>query len=413
MLIEFRVANHRSIREEQVFSFEAGEQSAVGDTVARSVPGHPKPLLPAAALYGANASGKSNVLAALEQMRRIVIDSHRRWDPQGGVEREPFAWGPSRHEPSLFEAIFLSGGQRYEYGFVADDEHILEEWLYAFPRARRQVWFEREGQSFKFGEHLTGENRTVEKATRTNALFLSAAAQLNHEQLTPIFSWFRTQQFVRVGPWSKRRLGKRLEQWLASTDSPHRRENVLGLLRAADLGIVDVRVDQMELGFFKGIQGPKPLLQYQVSLGHQTSHGPAWLPLEEESHGTQTLSRIAPSIIDSLETGALLVVDELEAGLHPLLAMNLVHLFNESATNPRNAQLLFTTHDTNLLGHVPGEPLLRRDQVWLTEKDPEGATRLYPLTDYKPRKGENLERGYLQGRYGAIPFLGDLVRSRG
>src|SRR5690606_16620355 len=106
----------------------------------------------------------------------------------------------------------------------------------------------------------------------------------------------------------------------------------------------------------------------------------------------------------------LLVVDELEAGLHPLLAMKLVSLFNDRSTNPRMAQLVFATHDTNLLGHVPSEPQLRRDQVWLTEKDPQGATRLYPLTDYKPRKGENLERGYLQGRYGAIPFLGDFLK---
>ena len=115
-------------------------------------------------------------------------------------------------------------------------------------------------------------------------------------------------------------------------------------------------------------------------------------------------------IFESLESGGLLLVDELESSLHPLLGLAIIRLFNSPKTNPRNAQILFTTHDTNLLGNILGEPLLRRDQIWFTEKDKEGATRLYPLTDYKPRKAENLERGYLQGRYGAVPYLGDLER---
>jgi uncharacterized protein len=131
------------------------------------------------------------------------------------------------------------------------------------------------------------------------------------------------------------------------------------------------------------------------------------LPLEEESRGTQTLFRLALPILQAIDKGGVLLVDELEASLHPTLAQEIVRQFNGPATNPRNAQLLFTTQDTNLLGTTLGAPAVRRDQVWLTEKDAEGATVLYPLTDYKPRKAENLERGYLQGRYGAIPFLGD------
>jgi AAA15 family ATPase/GTPase len=146
-----------------------------------------------------------------------------------------------------------------------------------------------------------------------------------------------------------------------------------------------------------------------VFFQHKTVAASAWLPLEQESNGTRTIARFAPGILDALETGSVLAVDELESSLHPLLAMRLVQLFNNETTNSRGAQLIFTTHDTNLLGNILQQPLLRRDQVWLTEKDAEGATRLYPLTDYKPRKGENLERGYLQGRYGAIPFLGELL----
>jgi AAA15 family ATPase/GTPase len=128
--------------------------------------------------------------------------------------------------------------------------------------------------------------------------------------------------------------------------------------------------------------------------------------LEEESNGTQKLFQLALPVLLALREGSVLVVDELESSLHPSLAQEIVILFNNPSKNPNNAQLIFSTHDTNLLGTILGEPVLRRDQVWLTEKDPEGGTVLYPLTDYKPRKSENLERGYLQGRYGAIPFLG-------
>jgi AAA15 family ATPase/GTPase len=145
-----------------------------------------------------------------------------------------------------------------------------------------------------------------------------------------------------------------------------------------------------------------------VEVRHQGGSDDAWLPLEEESRGTQRLFRIGIPILGAIRDGRVLVIDELEASLHPILAQQIVQQFNDPAVNTRNAQLIFTTHDTNLLGSLVGGPALRRDQVWLTEKDAEGATVVYPLTDYQPREPENLERGYLQGRYGAIPFLGDL-----
>jgi uncharacterized protein len=145
----------------------------------------------------------------------------------------------------------------------------------------------------------------------------------------------------------------------------------------------------------------------RISLKHQSESDDAWLPFEEESRGTRTLFRMALPILQAIQEGGTLLVDELEASLHPTLAQQIVRQFNDPATNPRNAQLIFATQDTNLLGTTVGQPALRRHQVWLTEKNSEGATVLDPLTDYKPRKAENLERGYLQGRYGAIPFLGD------
>ena len=148
----------------------------------------------------------------------------------------------------------------------------------------------------------------------------------------------------------------------------------------------------------------------RIMVRHRSTSGEAWLPLGEESLGTLTLFRIGPLLVAALQHGGVVAIDELEDSLHPLLALQIVRLFNDPRTNPLHAQLLFTTHDTNLLGTLAGDPPLRRDQVWLTEKDQGGATCIFPLTDYKPRKAENVERGYLQGRYGAIPYLGELVR---
>jgi hypothetical protein len=144
-----------------------------------------------------------------------------------------------------------------------------------------------------------------------------------------------------------------------------------------------------------------------LELKHQSESDDAWLPLEEESHGTRTLLQLALPILRTIQRGRLMVVDELEPSMHPNPAEHIVRQFNDLEINTHNAQLIFSTHDTNLLGTLSGEPALRRDQVWLTEKEATGATVLYPLTDFKPRKEENIERGYVQGRYGAIPYLGN------
>jgi hypothetical protein len=428
MLVEFRVENHRSVRDEQVLTMEEGRVGGADDARPRSIAGHSTRLLPVAALYGANASGKSNVLAGLAFMRHAVVRSHRMWPPEGGIPRDPFAWGPKASEPSLYEVTLLINGVRYQYGFVANDERFLEEWLYAWPQGRKQIWFEREGEAFKFGEHLQGGVRVVEQVTRPNALFLSAAVQHRVEQLKPLYARFRSLQLINVSSSRDLRAATELsELWLSrfinnsSADLPGQLtlleeipearsaevEAFRELLRAADVGIVDVKLIKEEDDEHSPLRSRRPR-RFRVLVKHQSASEEAWLPLEEESKGTLTLFNLAPAVLSVLWTGGILVVDELEASLHPLLGLHIVRQFNDPARNPRNAQLLFTTHDTNLLGTTLGEPALRRDQIWLTEKDKEGASRIYPLTDYKPRKEENLERGYLQGRYGAIPFLGEL-----
>jgi len=426
MLIEFRVENHRSIRDEQVLSMVEGRGDSADDPRPRKVAGYPERLLPAAALYGANASGKSNVLEAVRFMRDAVLLSHRAWPPDEGVPRDPFAWGPKRAEPSLFEIVWLLDGVRYQYGFTASDERFLEEWLYAWPRSRKQVWFERDGDLFQFSEHLKGENKILAGVTRPNALFLSAATQFGHTQLREVYnianklnfinSYFDNKKYnynfdlnindlMSVVERNSRSLGGSQSLSIRKQLAERTLEEFRRFLKNADLGVLDFRVRKNNaIGVNPSLSVP-----YRFDLKHRCGTGDVWLPLEEESKGTQTLFRIALPVIDSIWSGEALFIDELESSLHPALAREIVRRFNDPEANPRNAQLIFTTHDTNLLGTTVGPPPLRRDQVWLTEKDSDGATVLYPLTDFKPRKDENLERGYLQGRYGAIPFLGDFV----
>ncbi|MDZ4850362.1 MAG: ATP-binding protein [Pirellulaceae bacterium] len=416
MLIEFRVENHRSLRKEQALSLVCSERIQPEDTRPRAVNGIEQRLLPAVVIYGGNASGKSNVLAAITFMRNAVVYSHRAWNPEGGVPRNAFGWGESSNDPSMFEVTMVIEQIKYEYGFVLSDSEVDEEWLFAWPNNRKQVWFERDKHSFKFGEHLKGPNDSVKEVTRPNALYLSTAAQLGHGNLAKIFNWF--QKIVPSGQihgrqFPSNRSGVHFDLLFPFGDAQLKLfseeednglvDQIRNLFKAADLGIVDIRRADSE----KQI-GSRTVRQSRIQLQHQNSDDASWLDLEEESEGTKTLYRLSPLIFQVLESGGILVVDELESSLHPLLGLEILKLFNCPKLNRNNAQLIFTTHDTNLLGTTLGEPPLRRDQVWFTEKDDTGSTQLYPLTDYKPRNVENLERGYLQGRYGAIPFIGDL-----
>lgn len=414
MLLKFSAANFRSLRDEQELSL-----------VASSLTGHPggvlaagalnTPALRVAAIYGANASGKTNVLRALHFMWRAVVDSQVSWKPEQPIPRQPFRLsGDPSETPSKFEVDIVIDQARYQYGFSVNDERILDEWLYAFPSSRRQLWFRRSEASISFGKYLSGENRLIERVTRANSLFLSAAAQNNHEQLTPIYRFFASQlTFV-----TNRREVLR-QRTIQMCSDPNRRARVEELLRDADLGLVSIEMREREVpdatkrlfsalrdsGNLEDLSPDLPTKLPEISFYHRCEHdSTVRLSMAAESQGTLAYFELLGPVIEALESGGVLAIDELDSSLHPLLALQLVTMFNSPESNPNGAQLIFNTHDTNLLDpHV-----LRRDQVWFTEKDRCGATHLYPLTDFKPRKHENLQRGYLQGRYGAIPFLGSL-----
>jgi hypothetical protein len=330
--------------------------------------------------------------------------------------------------PSLFVAQFIVGGVRHEYGFALTDDEVVEEWLNAWPSGRKQEWYSRDKSSFEFGRNLAGENKAIEALTRPNSLFLSAAAQNNHAQLTPVYHWFSRR--LRVLPlsgsgWLDRSLRAASSWWEelgekgryqmtiplpGLPDLDARRARVRALLSSSDLGIQDFMVQEDPFGDVRGRRSGTTGRGLKISFAHESkaSAAPVWFDLEHESTGTQVLVSMVPNLLHVLEDGGVLVLDEMSS-LHPKLAVAIVQLFQDPTQNPRGAQLLFNTHDSTLLGNlVTDPPPLRRDQVWLTEKDRDGATHLYPLTDFKPRPTENLQRGYLQGRYGAIPFIGSL-----
>jgi hypothetical protein len=412
MLLKFRFENFRSFSEEQVLSFAATKDSPE-DPRLLHVEAVATAILPAIAIYGANASGKTNAIRALSFMAQAVRASHRLWEPHSGVPLEPFALDGVADARSLFEVEVVAEHVRYRYGFVVSAERVLEEWLYAWPNGHQQTWFEREDARFKFGRHFSGDNEAIARLTRDNSLFLSAAAQHNHPLLAALFAWFAGIRFDLRSSRATLSRSASLEldtlfsaQTTLFEERPSSidREAILTLVRAADTGIVDVKVTRGD---------PHERAAPRIEFQHKSaSPKGGWLPLEDESAGTRALVELSLQLRRGLRLGGLVAIDELEASLHPMLALAVIRLFHDPKLNPGKGQLLFTTHDTNLLGSLLGETPLRRDQVWFTEKDQIGRSHLYPLTDFHPRKEENLERGYLQGRYGAVPFLSDLVPAK-
>ncbi len=346
----------------------------------------PEGVLPVAAIYGANASGKTNVLRAIQFLWEAVVLSHRAWGPDG-VPRAPFLNDEdSSRASSEFEIDFLTNGVRYRYGFRVDSSVVLEEWVYAYPRGKKQTWFHRtQGKPISFGARMPGENRTIERLTRKNSLFLSAAAQNNHEALSPVYQRILGMLCV---------MDDRTE-WRDHTDGlcmvPDNLADIERLVSVADLGISQVKV----------VTEGKKLIPPQIHFLHRLGKREIPFSRERESQGTLAYHALLGPVIIALKRGMPLCIDELDRSLHPLLSAHLIRLFNDPATNPKGAQLIFNTHDTNLLS----SGILRRDQIWFTEKKDDGSSQLFPLSDFKPRRTENLENGYLQGRYGAIPFI--------
>ncbi len=441
MLVQFSVQNYKSFRDEAKLSMLASGYDKDPLTEANLIAGEltgPVRLLRTAAIYGANAAGKSKLVEAMHVMRLFILRSAASTGQK--IPVVPFRLNPETEQaPSEFELVFLHEGDLFRYGFAATADHIVAEWLFCRPdlvrpKTKEIEIFYRDGQTFDAvhpRQFKIGARLIKDGMIRPDALLLSVAAQFNEVLAQRVFGWLGRFNIIS---------GLQEEGYEGFTVSkvmhPTGKGAIMGFLREADLGITDVRVRAIEHesdlpgnlpsdlrerltealtekdGLIFG--GAKAVHRVYDSSGNRT--GVLEFDMEDESSGTQKYFALSGPILETLQQGDVLVIDELESKLHPNLVQRLVGLFHSPVTNPRNAQLIFNTHDSNLLtAESPSDagiatPLLRRDQIWFVKKDRYGASSLYSLAGFKTdqvRKTDDFREKYLQGRYGAVPYLNE------
>ena len=421
MLVEFTVGNFLSFKNRRTLSLNATAVKEYADT--NLIVTEKQNFLKGAVIYGANASGKSNLIKAMSTMRRLVLKTFEQ-SSTAPLAVTPFLLNTgNEHQPSFFEMLFLIDSVRYRYGFEIDNSSVKSEWLFEAKKQTEKPLFIREGDGIEVMKSFA-EGRELEEKTRDNALFLAVVDQFNGATAKKIMNWFNN--FVTISGLSH-------ERYTSLTFSMLDNEDTQPLLQAfydrADLGFDSVKLIKKEFDA-KGLPIGMPdsiiselstKLQGQTIVNAQTLHkkydpdnkvvGSVEFEMDsQESAGTNKVFNMSGPIFDVLRDGGALVVDELDASLHPLLTLAITRLFNSNEHNPHNAQLIFATHDTNLLSYGN----FRRDQIYFVEKDMYGASDLYSLIEYKEdtpskaiRKDRSFEKDYMQGRYGAIPFIGN------
>ncbi len=421
MLLAFSGSNVRSFRDQLDLSMLASRVTEPG--VARSVPwrlnGDALEVLPAAVLFGANASGKSNVLRSMADLRSFVLHSFRKGDPTGGVPRWPFR--PAAAVPTTYSIDLVLDGVRHVYAVTIDDDRVLDERAVRFPHGKEALLFHRHADEVDFGPSLRSRGRWISTLLRPNAAFLSTAAATNDETLLPLFSWFTRN--LRLAEADNRHL--RLAQTAEMIAEGAGNDRLMRLLRAADFGIVGAKRRDIDpelsdrlgraIHIITGREGEPDgsevanfaIDDYGFVLEHSSNGSTFELDQADESLGTMVWLGLIGPVIDALENGSVLLADELDASLHPMLVERLVRLFQDPATNPRRAQLIANAHDVHLVDGTGEGRIIGRDQIWFTEKRSDGATALYPLLDFSPRRDESVGRRYLAGMYGATPIVSD------
>ncbi len=427
MLVQFTVRNFKTFKEEAkltLFASNYDKTTREEDNVFE-VPKFGLRLLKSAVVYGANASGKTKLIDAAYFLKEFIMESSKESQQGDPIETEPFRLSTMTiGEPSMFEIVFIHNDEMFRYGFEATTKAVTSEWLFHRPHTKEVEIFFREGQKFSVHPKLfrKGSFFVKEKMVRSNALMLSVAAQFNDEMAERVFSWL--QKFHQLSALHEEEFAE--HTMILTTDSGAK-SRVLNLLKEADLGIESIEIKQTEIAetpddlpkalqvFMKKAMNEMGLsILSEVKTFHSLyDSSNAKVGVEEftlddqESSGTAKFFALIGPIIKALDHGEVLLVDELDSKIHPNLVCKLVALFNSAETNPKNAQLIFNTHDTNLLG----AGLFRRDQIWFVEKDRYGAASLYSLASFKTdeggRKSDNFEENYIGGRYGAIPILGD------
>lgn len=413
MLVEFSVQNHRSFRDRQSFLMTASG-SGTPNAVATGNNGAPY-VLPQACLFGANGSGKSGLVRSMKTLAALVRDSFRNENKL--IEKyEPHLFHSKwRNSPTEFEVTFLHDDSLFQYGFAYDAERIWEEWLFERPsatRKQRQIFtreYDPNRSAYNWetsATHLKGERESWKAQTRENALFVSTAIQLNSESLQRPFHWLNMGlrailAVESIGPYTASRLDD--DEW---------KSKVMAFLADADLRLEDVEAEErsaFETAYFKNLSRkhqsglrsmlPEGATTLEISTYRKDEKGDKTrLDFNDESTGTRMLFSLIGPIMDCLDNGYTLVVDELNTHLHPLAFRHIIRMFYSTKTNPYKAQLIFTTHDPTVT-----EEYIGRDMIWLVEKGDDLASHLRPFSDYKTRDERPFRKGYLQGRYGAVP----------
>ena len=425
MLVSFTVKNFKSFSEEQEFSMVAGKNTSKKDTISFKTSNNMAPeLLRSAGIFGANASGKTSLIQAMRFFKYFVIHSANNMDDDQEIETKPHLFDKQyMDKPSEFECIFVYKNELYQYGFSVDKKKVYEEWLFAKPNdsenfrtrhifGRQYKGMDKDGKD-KYEWHLNqihlkGQKNIWKDATRSDSLFLSQAVQLNSEQLRIPFQWiqknlrFMSNIDYRGGIFT-------LKQFTEKEKS----KEILQLLQSLNTKIInlDIKSENEESidtdlpDELKQVMKELKKLQ-KVKTIHKTKDGDeVALRLRDESSGTQNMFRLAGPWLDVLENGYTLVVDELHNNLHPHALESLIRLFHNLERNKNNAQLIFTSHETSVMQY----DFMDKDQYWITEKTKFENTRLIPLSDYDIKKSNNIEKSYLNGRYGGIPIIQEIV----
>lgn len=415
MLLEFSVGNYLSFREKKTLSLVASGISDYAESNIIKSDRHT--LLKGAVIYGANASGKSNFIRAMSTMKRIV--THFNQSSIKPLNVTPFLLSTETEtKPAFFEVLFEIVGIRYRYGFEVTNKDVAGEWLFESKKNAEKLLFMRQGDGIEVANAYK-EGRDLEEKTRNNALFLSVVDQFNGAIANRIMKWFNN--FVTVSGLSH----EDYEQVTFKMLSEEKTEkSLIDFYQKLDLGFNGLKINRKEA---TPEDVPEEIVKYlestfkfDIKTLHQkfdkgkniAENNVEFEMRSQESAGTNKIFNISGPIFDVLQSGGILAVDELDSSLHPLMTLAITKLFNSEKDNPNNAQLIFTTHDTNLFSYGK----YRRDQIYFIEKDKYGASDLYSLVEYreddggKVRKDRSFESDYIQGRYGAIPYIGNISK---
>ena len=410
MLLQFNVSKALTFKQEAILDLVAGSDNS---HMEKLIPAGKEKVVPTISIYGANAAGKSNLFKALTTAIMFVrLSQTMQIDSKTGII--PFLMDDEgRNEKTRFDFIFIHDGIKYEYGFVADSQKVYEEYLYVYKSVKASLVFERTNvNKYRYTAPLKNKMKQYEEKNTDNKLFLSTATAWNCKETEGAYRWFAEMIDTYSSASIRNDIGKAIE----SDKNGELRETAIKLLKAADFNISDYKMSikegapdnlllppgfYIEKEFLDNMRSVEIQMYHDVEIDGKLVKRP--LPLGEESTGTQLYFAYCPAIMDALKKGKTIAIDEIDDGLHPMLVKHLVEMFNDPETNPNGAQLIFNTHDIDLLDL----DIFRRDQIYFVEKNNRtGESALYALSDFAPRKTEKIRKGYMLGRYGAIPNIG-------